>query len=60
VPHPALIFAGLCVFVIVLSWVLSLFDVSVTYEVAETPPISVEEAELPGSQMPEAEGPPDA
>ena len=60
VPHPALIFAGLCVFVIVLSWVLSLFDVSVTYEVAETPPISVEEAELPGSQMPEAEVPPDA
>jgi aminobenzoyl-glutamate transport protein len=38
VPHPAIIFAGLCVFVIVLSAVLSLFNVSVTHEVAETAP----------------------
>ena len=37
-PHPAIIFAGLCVLVIVLSAVLSAFDVSVTYEVAETVP----------------------
>jgi aminobenzoyl-glutamate transport protein len=36
VPHPAIIFAGLCVFVIVLSAVLSSFNVSVTHEVAET------------------------
>ncbi len=35
-PHPAIIFAGLCVLVILLSAVLALFDVSVTYEVAET------------------------
>jgi aminobenzoyl-glutamate transport protein len=35
VPHPAIIFAGLCVFVILLSALLSLFDVSVTHEVAE-------------------------
>ncbi len=38
VPHPAIIFAGLCVLVIVLSAVLSAFDVSVTHEVAETVP----------------------
>jgi aminobenzoyl-glutamate transport protein len=35
VPHPAIIFAGLCVFIILLSAVLSLFNVSVTYDVAE-------------------------
>ena len=57
VPHPAIIFAGLCVFVILLSAVLSLFNVSVTYEVAEIPPIAVEETELGGSQQPEAEVP---
>ncbi|HEV7655544.1 MAG TPA: AbgT family transporter [Mycobacteriales bacterium] len=38
VPHPAIIFAGLCVFVIILSAVLSLFNVSVTHEVAEAAP----------------------
>ncbi|HST65793.1 MAG TPA: AbgT family transporter [Mycobacteriales bacterium] len=38
VPHPAIIFAGLCVFVILLSAVLSLFSVSVTHEVAESVP----------------------
>jgi aminobenzoyl-glutamate transport protein len=38
VPHPAIIFAGLCVFVILLSALLSLFDVSVTHEVAEPAP----------------------
>jgi aminobenzoyl-glutamate transport protein len=42
VPHPAIIFAGLCVFVILLSAVLGLFNVSVTYEVAEpTAPAAV-------------------
>ena len=60
VPHPAIIFAGLCVFVIVLSAVLALFDVSVTYEVAEAPPLSVEETELGGSQQPEVVVPPDS
>jgi aminobenzoyl-glutamate transport protein len=60
VPHPAIIFAGLCVLVIVLSAVLALFNVSVTYEVAEVPPISAEEAEQAGSQQPEAVVPPDA
>jgi aminobenzoyl-glutamate transport protein len=43
VPHPAIIFAGLCVLVILLSAVLSLFDVSVTYEVAEPAPVQTSE-----------------
>ena len=38
-PHPAIIFPGLCVFVILLSALLALFDVNVTYEVAEVPPV---------------------
>jgi aminobenzoyl-glutamate transport protein len=58
VPHPALIFAGLCVFVIVLSFVLALFSVSATYEVAEAPPVPVQETELAGSIQPEAVVPP--
>jgi aminobenzoyl-glutamate transport protein len=58
VPHPAIIFAGLCVFVIVLSFVLALFSVSATYEVAEAPPVQVEETELAGSIQPEAVVPP--
>jgi para-aminobenzoyl-glutamate transporter family len=60
VPHPAIIFAGLCVLVIVVSALLAAFDVSVTYEVAETPPIPVEETELGGSQQPEAVVPPNS
>jgi aminobenzoyl-glutamate transport protein len=60
VPHPAIIFLYLCGFVIVLSAVLSAFDVSVTYDVAEPPPISVEETEVGGSVVPEAQIPPDA
>jgi aminobenzoyl-glutamate transport protein len=43
VPHPAMIFAGLCVLVILLSAVLSFFDVSVTYEVAEPAPVQTSE-----------------
>jgi aminobenzoyl-glutamate transport protein len=58
VPHPAIIFAGLCVFVIVLSFLLALFNVSATYEVAEAPPVQVEETELAGSIQPEAVVPP--
>jgi aminobenzoyl-glutamate transport protein len=37
VPHPAMIFLGLCILVIVLSWVLAFFDVAVTYDVAGAP-----------------------
>jgi aminobenzoyl-glutamate transport protein len=47
VPHPAIIFAALCLLVIVLSAVLSLLDVGVTYEVAEPAPVEVTE-ELTG------------
>jgi aminobenzoyl-glutamate transport protein len=63
VPHPAMIFAGLCVLVILLSAVLSFFDVSVTYEVAEPAPVEVSEQlteEIEGgTQVPDAVGPTD-
>ncbi len=53
VPHPAIIFLGLCVLVIVLSAVLAAFDVEVTYDVVEPPPVEAYEAELGGSVEPE-------
>jgi len=53
VPHPAIIFLGLCVLVIVLSAVLAAFDVKVTYDVVEPPPVSAHEVELGGSTQPE-------
>jgi aminobenzoyl-glutamate transport protein len=53
VPHPAIIFLGLIVFVILLSAVLAAFDVKVTYEVAEPPPVVTQEEELGGSIVPE-------
>jgi len=53
VPHPAIIFLGLCGFVIVLSAVLAAFDVSVTYDVVEPPPVEAYETELGGSVEPE-------
>jgi aminobenzoyl-glutamate transport protein len=53
VPHPGIIFAGLCVLVIVLSSVLAFFDVSVTYDVVEQPPVVGEEEYLGGSVVPE-------
>ena len=49
VPHPALMFFGLCILVILLSWVLALANVKVTYEVADVPPIPVEETYVGGS-----------
>ena len=49
VPHPALMFFGLCIFVILLSFVLSLANISVTYEVAEVPPTPVTESYVGGS-----------
>lgn len=48
-PHPAIIFLYLCGFVIVLSAVLTAFDVSVTYDVAEPPSNPVEETDVGGS-----------
>jgi aminobenzoyl-glutamate transport protein len=53
VPHPAIIFVGLCVLVIVLSAVLAALDVSVTYDVVEPPPVEAEEEQLGGSSEPE-------
>lgn len=53
VPHPAIIFLGLCGLVIVLSQVLYWLDVSVTYDVVEaTDPTVVEEEYLGGSTEP--------
>jgi aminobenzoyl-glutamate transport protein len=53
VPHPAIIFIGLCALVIVLSAILSLFDVSVTYDVIAEPPTPVEETDLTGTTAPD-------
>jgi aminobenzoyl-glutamate transport protein len=53
VPHPAIIFLGLCVLVIVLSAVLAALDVSVTYDVAEQPPLVAEQEDLGGSIAPD-------
>ncbi len=53
VPHPAIIFLGLVGLVIVLSAVLALFDVSVTYDVVEPPPEAVEVDYVGGSVVPE-------
>ncbi|HET6747715.1 MAG TPA: AbgT family transporter [Actinomycetes bacterium] len=61
VPHPAIIFAGLCVLVILLSAVLSFFDVGVTYEVAEPAPVEVSEQSTEdiegGTQVPDTDAP---
>jgi aminobenzoyl-glutamate transport protein len=58
-PHPAILFVWLCVGVVVLSMVLSWFDIKVTYEVAKPPPIAVEENVQGGSTQPSG-GLPDA
>jgi p-aminobenzoyl-glutamate transporter AbgT len=51
VPHPAMIFLGLCVLVIVLSAILAAFDVKVTYEVAEPPAVLVTQDYDTGSSV---------
>jgi len=53
VPHPAIIFLGLCGLVILLSALLNAFDVKVTYDVVEPPPVAAHEVELGGSVEPE-------
>ena len=58
VPHPAMIFLGLCVLVIVLSAVLAAFDVKVTYEVAQPPPVPVTQDYETGSSVPDYRLPP--
>ena len=60
VPHPAIIFLGLCVLVVVLSAVLAAFDVGVTYDVVEPPPIEAHEEYVGGSVQPETVANPDA
>lgn len=52
VPHPAIIFAGLCVFIIVLSALLALFDVSVTQQI-ETAPGGITDEIEGGTQAPD-------
>jgi aminobenzoyl-glutamate transport protein len=58
VPHPAIIFAALCVIVIVLSALLSAFDIKATYEVAQPPAVEAPVQEQPGSTQPEYDVPP--
>jgi aminobenzoyl-glutamate transport protein len=58
-PDPAILFVWLCVGVIVLSALLSWADIKVTYQVAEAPPVPVEEAVQGGSTQPSG-GLPDA
>jgi aminobenzoyl-glutamate transport protein len=59
VPHPAIIFLGLVVIVIVLSSILAAFDVSVTYDVVEQPPLVADEQYVGGSVVPEPVIPPE-
>jgi aminobenzoyl-glutamate transport protein len=59
VPHPAIIFLGLIGLVMLLSAVLAAFDVSVTYDVAEQPPLVAEQEYVGGSVVPEVNIPPD-
>lgn len=58
VPHPAIIFLGLCGLVIVLSAILAAFDVKVTYDVAEPPPVAVTQDYETGSSVPDYAIPP--
>jgi aminobenzoyl-glutamate transport protein len=56
-PHPAILFAGLCVAVIVISQVLYWFDVKATFEVVKPPPVPTEETYFGGSVEPTDVGP---
>ncbi len=58
VPHPAMIFLGLCALVIVLSAILAAFDVSVTYDAAEPAAVPVHEVYEGGTDYPSIEAPP--
>lgn len=52
VPHPAILFIGLCVVTILLSQVLYWLDISVTSEVVQPPPAEVEQRYDGGSVLP--------
>jgi aminobenzoyl-glutamate transport protein len=51
-PNPAILFVWLCVGVIILSALLALADIKVTYQAAEAPPVPVEEVVQGGSTQP--------
>ena len=59
VPHPAIMFLALCVGVIVLSQVLYLANVSISYEVVKPPPAAVQEEHVGGSVLPAEMLPPE-
>jgi len=52
VPHPALLFLGLCIGTILLSAVLAWIGVGATYEVAVPPDQTVEAVDVAGSVAP--------
>ncbi|MEY9875098.1 para-aminobenzoyl-glutamate transporter family [Streptacidiphilus sp. MAP12-33] len=59
VPHPAVIFLLLCVLVIVLSAILSAFNVHVTYETAQSVPAPATQVHEGGTEYPGTALPPD-
>jgi aminobenzoyl-glutamate transport protein len=59
-PDPAILFAGLCVLVIVLSQVLYWFDVKATFEVVKPPAVATEQTYYGGSVEPSDVGPSEA
>lgn len=60
VPHPAVLFLGLCVGLILLSQVLAWIGWSATYQAVEPPPQVVEEVFVGGSTLPGEALPPEA
>src|SRR5262249_35880902 len=56
-PHPAILFLGLCVAVIFLSQILYWFDVKATFEVVKPPAVATEETYYGGSTEPTDVGP---
>jgi aminobenzoyl-glutamate transport protein len=52
VPHPALLFLGMCVGIILLSQVLYTLNVSATYQVIKPPTVAAEQLDVGGSTMP--------
>ena len=52
VPHPAILFAALCVTIIILSQILYLAGARITTEVVKPPPAAVQEEYVGGSVLP--------
>jgi aminobenzoyl-glutamate transport protein len=59
-PDPAILFAGLCLAVIVLSQILYWFDVKATFEVVKPPAVPTEQTYYGGSIEPSDVGPTEA